>query len=70
MPAAAVIPAPTAYINVVAVKKLVVGVMVCSFLEGLVGFTAGRFDCLRHIVSLLLRCALLHCRAYLYSALL
>ena len=33
MPAAAVIPAPTAYINVVAVKKLVVGVMVRSLLE-------------------------------------
>ena len=30
MPAAAVIPAPTAYINVVAVKKLVVEVMACS----------------------------------------
>ena len=29
MPAAAVIPAPTAYINVVAVKKLVVEVMTC-----------------------------------------
>ena len=29
MPAAAVIPAPTAYINVVAVKKLVVEVMIC-----------------------------------------
>ena len=33
VPAAAVIPAPTAYINVVAVKKLVVGVMVRSLLE-------------------------------------
>ena len=33
MPAAAVIPAPTAYINVVAVKKLVVGVIVCPFLR-------------------------------------
>ncbi len=32
MPAAAVIPAPIAYINVVAVKKLVVG-----FLVGAVG---------------------------------
>ncbi len=31
--AAAVIPAPTAYINVVAVKKLVVEVMVRSLLE-------------------------------------
>jgi hypothetical protein len=51
VPAAAVIPAPTAYINVVAVKKLVVEVMVCAFLEGLDGFTAIKFDCLRHIVS-------------------
>jgi hypothetical protein len=30
VPAAAVIPAPTAYINVVAVKKLVVEVMVVA----------------------------------------
>ncbi len=30
MPAAAVIPAPIAYINVVAVKKLVVEVMGCA----------------------------------------
>ncbi len=30
MPAAAVIPAPIAYIKVVAVKKLVVGFVVCS----------------------------------------
>ena len=30
MPAAAVIPAPIAYINVVAVKKLVVGFWACS----------------------------------------
>ena len=29
MPAAAVIPAPIAYTNVVAVKKLVVGFQVC-----------------------------------------
>ena len=29
MPAAAVIPAPIAYIKVVAVKKLVVGFVVC-----------------------------------------
>ncbi len=29
MPAAAVIPAPVAYINVAAVKKLVVGFLVC-----------------------------------------
>ena len=31
MPAAAVIPAPIAYINVVAVKKLVVGFLVGTF---------------------------------------
>ncbi len=30
MPAAAVIPAPIAYIKVVAVKKLVVGFLVCT----------------------------------------
>ena len=30
MPAAAVIPAPIAYIKVVAVKKLVVGYLLCS----------------------------------------
>ncbi len=30
MPAAAVIPAPIAYIKVVAVKKLVVGFLVCA----------------------------------------
>ena len=35
MPAAAVIPAPIAYIKVVAVKKLVVGfVLVCDVLLG------------------------------------
>ncbi len=32
MPAAAVIPAPIAYINVVAVKKLVVEVRECVFM--------------------------------------
>ncbi len=31
MPAAAVIPAPIAYIKIVAVKKLVVGFLVCEF---------------------------------------
>ena len=53
MPAAAVIPAPIAYINVVAVKKLVVGFVVCpvgppaqlvclygSAFHGIVGFVA------------------------------
>ena len=43
MPAAAVIPAPIAYTNVVAVKKLVVG-----FLLGSAGRRLGvvaRFDC-------------------------
>ena len=38
MPAAAVIPAPTAYINVVAVKKLVVEVMVCAMILRLLSF--------------------------------
>ena len=33
MPAAAVIPAPIAYINVVAVKKLVVGFLVGSVIR-------------------------------------
>ncbi len=36
MPAAAVIPAPIAYINVVAVKKLVVEVRECVFMTELV----------------------------------
>ena len=40
MPAAAVIPAPIAYINVVAVKKLVVG-----FLRRAVWSAALRCDC-------------------------
>lgn len=35
MPAAAVIPAPVAYINVAAVKKLVVGFLVCHTSPGL-----------------------------------
>ena len=41
MPAAAVIPAPTAYINVAAVKKLVVGLRVGvwgQFRKGLFAF--------------------------------
>ena len=37
MPAAAVIPAPIAYIKVVAVKKLVVGVVVYGRLPFLLG---------------------------------
>ena len=37
VPAAAVIPAPRAYINAVAVKKLVVG-----FEEGCLGLSTGR----------------------------
>ena len=36
VPAAAVIPAPIAYIKVVAVKKLVVGFVVCSVFRALV----------------------------------
>ena len=57
MPAAAVIPAPIAYINVVAVKKLVVG-----FLEGA---SARIYECVtslsilagRHGIDLLCRIA-------------
>jgi hypothetical protein len=36
VPAAAVIPAPIAYIKVVAVKKLVVGFVVCGWFRALV----------------------------------
>jgi hypothetical protein len=36
VPAAAVIPAPIAYIKVVAVKKLVVGFVVCGGFQALV----------------------------------
>ena len=43
MPAAAVIPAPIAYTNVVAVKKLVVGFLLWS-VGRLFGVVA-RFDC-------------------------
>ena len=43
MPAAAVIPAPIAYTNVVAVKKLVVGFLLWS-VGRLLGVVA-RFDC-------------------------
>ncbi len=45
MPAAAVIPAPIAYVNIVAVKKLVVG-----FLVGAVGASLGvRIHCTRRL---------------------
>ncbi len=37
MPAAAVIPAPIAYIKVVAVKKLVVGFLTCNTRSTLLG---------------------------------
>ncbi len=37
MPAAAVIPAPIAYIKVVAVKKLVVGFVVCPVGRAFIG---------------------------------
>ncbi len=52
MPSAAVIPAPIAYINVVAVKKLVVG-----FRDGPIGLLSeyvliGLFFCLRMISAL------------------
>ena len=42
MPAAAVIPAPIAYIKVVAVKKLVVGFLVrCAWPAGVTRVSAG-----------------------------
>jgi hypothetical protein len=44
VPAAAVIPAPIAYINVVAVKKLVVGFWACSagrLARGVAGLRSG-----------------------------
>ncbi len=48
MPAAAVIPAPIAYIKVVAVKKLVVGFLMCVF------WPAGVTSCVSglHIIHL------------------
>lgn len=52
-PAAAVIPAPTAYINVVAVKKLVVEAMICP-LKFLWELPSGDFySVFRHVVFLL-----------------
>ena len=56
MPAAAVIPAPIAYINVVAVKKLVVGFLqecqcpttfVCSGAPASFGYLRSAFTCRR-----------------------
>ncbi len=44
MPAAAVIPAPIAYIKVVAVKKLVVGFLGVVKSEGLVCVAGGKGD--------------------------
>jgi hypothetical protein len=46
VPAAAVIPAPIAYIKVVAVKKLVVGFLIVLFVfcELLMGFFLLEFD--------------------------
>ena len=52
MPAAAVIPAPTAYINVVAVKKLVVG-SACSAS----GAAFGRHWNATHRMSVRRRCS-------------
>jgi hypothetical protein len=56
VPAAAVIPAPIAYIKVVAVKKLVVGFVVCWWVRALVP------DCLL-LPSLGGTCVALGCRA-------
>jgi hypothetical protein len=62
VPAAAVIPAPTAYINVVAVKKLVVEVMMCP-LRFLGELPSGDFfSVFRHVVFLLFWCKWLYCR--------
>jgi hypothetical protein len=55
VPAAAVIPAPIAYIKVVAVKKLVVGFVVCG------GSTC--FGTLLDVPSLGGTCVALGCRA-------
>ena len=55
MPAAAVIPAPLAYINVVAVKKLVVGFVVSRVVQ--------YFWCCREEPSLGGTCVALGCRA-------
>ncbi len=54
MPAAAVIPAPIAYIKVVAVKKLVVGFVVVP---------GAQFWCSRELPSLGGTCVALSCRA-------
>ena len=54
MPAAAVIPAPIAYIKVVAVKKLVVEFVVAL---------AARFRCYQELPSLGGICVALSCRA-------
>ena len=43
MPAAAVIPAPIAYIKVVAVKKLVVGFLVRRIVRALISLQWSRF---------------------------
>ncbi len=61
MPAAAVIPAPIAYINVVAVKKLVVG-----FRMGVVGrVRKGSQPCyLRFFFGIILVRLALSCRLY------
>ncbi len=55
MPAAAVIPAPIAYIKVVAVKKLVVGFVVAAAVPALSGY--------RRLPSLGGICVALGCRA-------
>ncbi len=57
MPAAAVIPAPVAYIKVVAVKKLVVGFLVLQFWS--TGFRIGELPGLGVILSECRACPLL-----------
>ena len=62
MPAAAVIPAPIAYIKVVAVKKLVVG------LRGGGTGSALRRVCLRPLPDLSEAWLVLHCVSYEFGA--
>ncbi len=51
MPAAAVIPAPIAYTNVVAVKKLVVGFQIDSFRPILGDLESFFFGTIPHVIN-------------------
>ncbi len=65
MPAPAVIPAPIAYIKIVAVKKLVVGFLVCSHKPGF-GLFVGVGSLVGNRLGLLLVCGgiFLKCSTY------